>query len=285
MKKSRKMIIAGVIVAAIGVVVLLCAVGMSGCNFEDVNNWQESAYNATATVERLNIKVNWGQVVVNRGETDKISVKYEFNDRYAPKFEENNGKLNIETSQKRWYEFGIWIERAPRMEITVPQNVALSELHLTLNAGTVEFGGGRWCEAMSVKINAGTVTMGEVLVGEFDAKLNAGAIQIQKIDCTKFNCKLNAGAFDVNEVICQEFDCEMNAGGVNVKKLDSSSSIKLKLSAGGATLGLAGAQSDYNVSVSKSAGSCNVSAQTSATATRTLSVSLSAGSVNVSFGK
>ena len=286
MKKSTKTsIVAGVIIVVIGVVVLLCAMGASGWKFNSVNNWQEETFNAAANVERLKINVNWGQVIVKRGATETISVKYQYDDRYLPTFEENGGKLTIETPSKRWYDFTYWINNAPRMEITLPQNVVLSEIHLTVNAGAVQFGDGEWCAAMFVKINAGAVTMCKITVNELDVKLNAGALQIQKIDCTKMTCKLNAGAFDASEITCQDFDCEMNAGAVNVTKLDGSHSIKLKLAAGGAELGLVGAKSAYAVSVDKSAGSCNVSSQINANATRTLTISLSAGSVNVTFGK
>ena len=285
MKKSTKTsIITGVIIVVIGVVVLLCALGASGWNFKQVNEWQQNTYNATESVERLGIKVNWGKVVVNRGDVEKVSVKYEYNDRYVPTFEEKNGKLSIETSQKRWYEVNYWFENAPRIEITIPHGVYISEVNLTLNAGTVEFGDGEGCAAMSVKINAGTVSMGKVSAKDFDVKLNAGALQAQMLDCEKVNCKLNAGSFDVKEIRCKQFDCEINAGAVNVSKLDTTLA-KVNVSAGSANLGLAGAQSDYNVSVSKSAGSCNVRSHTNAAATRILSVDISAGSVDVSFGK
>ena len=286
MKKSTKTsITTGVIIIVIGIVVLLCALSACGWNVKRVNEWQEDTFNATASVTRLNVKVNWGQVVVKRAATDNVSVKYEFDDRYVPKFEEKDGKLSIETSSKKWYEFNYWFENAPRLEITVPQELDLSEIQLTLNAGTVEFGDGEWCAKMSVKINAGTVTMGEISANEIDVKLNAGAFQAKTIDCDNISCKLNAGAFDVKEINCSKFDCKLNAGGFNVKKLDSSSSIKVDVSAGSANLGLVGDKSDYAISVSKSAGSCNVSSQISAFATRTLTVDLSAGSVDVSFGK
>ena len=285
MKKNIKVIVAGVVVAVIGLVVLLCALGMSGWKFDRVNDWQEDTFNATATVERLNIKVNWGKVVVTRGETDKVSVKYEFDDRYAPKFEENNGKLTIETPQKRWYEFGFWFENAPRMEITVPQDVALSDIHLTLNAGTLQFGKGDWGKRIDVELNAGALSMDDVVTEQLYVVVNAGAFSVTKAQCELFSCNVSAGAFDAKELSCTTFDCEISAGSMNVKKLDSSQLIKLEVSAGSANLGLVGAKTDYNVSVSKSAGSCNVSSQTSASAPRAITVDISAGSVNVSFGK
>ena len=254
MKKSTKTsIITGVIIVVIGVVVLLCALGMSGWNFKQVNDWQEDTFHSAEIVTKLNVKVNWGQVVINRGETDNVSVKYEFDDRYAPKFEEKDGKLSIETSSKRWYEFSYWFENAPRLEITVPQDVDLSEIRLTLNAGTVQLGDGDWGKLFDVELNAGAMTVGEVSVDELRLELNAGALDVSGIVCDKMICDVSAGAFNAKEIVCRQFECDLSAGGVHVKKLDASQ-IKVDVSAGGADFGLVGAKSDYDVRVDKSAG-------------------------------
>ena len=285
MKKSTKTsIIAGVIIVVIGVVVLLCAMGMSGWNFKRVNQWQEDTFHSTEIITKLNVKVNWGQVVVNRSETDGISVKYEFDDRYAPKFEEKDGKLSIETSSNRWYEFNYWFENAPRLEITVPQNVDLSEFRLTLNAGTVQLGDGDWGKMFDVELNAGTISVGNVSVEEMYVELNAGAFDAKKIASDNVTCNISAGAFNAKEIVCRQFECDVSAGAANVKKLDASK-IKVDVSAGSVNLGLVGAKSDYNVRVDKSAGSCNVTSQTNASASRSLSIDVSAGSVDISFGK
>ena len=283
MKRTMKVIIAGLVIAVVGLLVLIGAIAASGWNVNRVNEWQEDTFTAAATVERLDVKVNWGQVAINRCDTEKVTVKYEYDDKYTPKFDEKNGKLTIETSQKRWYEFGYWVVNAPRIEISVPQSVKLNEVQLTLNAGTVQFGDGEWCTTMSVKINAGTLSMGTVSVNELDLKLNAGAMEVKKIECDKVVCKMNAGAFDANEILCREFDCDISAGSANIKKLDAQA-IDLDLSAGSASLGLVGAKSDYNISTKVSAGSCNVSSQSSASATRTVTVDVSAGSADLKFG-
>ena len=285
MKKSTKTsIITGVIIVVIGVVVLLCAMGMSGWNFKKVNQWQEDTFHSTEIITKLNVKVNWGQVVVNRSETDNVSVKYEFDDRYEPKFEEKDGKLSIETSSKRWYEFNYWFENAPRMEITVPQNVELSEIYLTLNAGTVQLGDGDWGKLFDVELNAGTISVGNVSVEEMYVELNAGAFDAKTIASDNVTCNISAGAFNAKEIVSRQFECDVSAGAANVKKLDAYK-IKVDVSAGSVNLGLVGAKSDYNVRVDKSAGSCNVTSQTNASASRSLSIDVSAGSVDVSFGK
>ena len=284
MKKGLKTIVAGVVVAVVGVVVLLCALGASGWNYNRVGNWEEDTYATDAEITKLTIEVNAGQVVIKRGSSNTVFVKYQYNDKYKPEFKEKgDGVLSIETAKKRWYNFNAWFEDAPTIEIEINEN-CFPVIDLELNAGTVQLGDGNWGNLIDVELNAGAMAIGNVTVDELHLDVNAGALDAQKIQCQKATCQLSAGAFSIKELVCGSFDCDVSAGSAEVKKLDSAS-ITLDVSAGSAALGLAGAQSDYNVRVDKSAGSCNVSSQTNPAATRLLAIDISAGSVNISFGK
>ena len=264
MKKNVKVIIVGLVVAVVGVVVLLCAMGASGWKFDDVGNWEEDTYAATKEVTKLNIKVNAGQVVIKRGDTDSVNIKYQYNDVYRTEVSESaNGTLNVEAGKKDWYRFTFWHKfTPPTTEIEIGQNCNPT-IDLTLNAGSVNICDGNWGERVDVTINAGTVSFGDLKVNQLKVKINAGAMSANKIEC-------------------QQITCDLNAGSVDVKKLDSRT-IRVDVSAGGANLNVVGSRSDYNIKVDKSAGNCNVSSQTSATATRSIDVDISAGSVTLTF--
>lgn len=282
MSRSVKAIIAGVIITVGGLVVFLCAMGASGWNLYRANNWQEGTTDFSTPVTKLNIKVDAGQVKIRRVNSEQIIITYDFNEVYQPEiFMREDGALNITTGHRRWYEFGSWYGDAPKMQINIPESW-YPNLDLTMNAGTLDIDDGIWGVYTSIKVNAGVVNVGDIKTGDLEIKLNAGKLDTGKITCEKVFCKLNAGTFDVEEVICKEFTCKLNAGNADVGRLDSIST-SLNLSAGSVTVHLVGEQSDYNISVDKSAGSCNVSGNTSSTATRTLTVDLSAGSANVRF--
>lgn len=288
MNKKVKVIIAGAVIAVVGVVVLLCALGMSGWNVDDVSDWQQDSFSADGAITKLQLKVNVGKVIIKKGDTEKVGITYEYNNRYQPKITESAGVLNVETGRTKWYEFNwfqlnLWVDSTPTMEVVVPQN-SQPQIDLVLNAGTVELGDGNWGALIDVELNAGAMTVGNVVADQVKIDISAGAFSADKIESSKVTCNMSAGGFDVKEVVCNEFACDISAGGVNVKKLDSRA-VKVDVSAGSANLGLAGTQSDYNVRVDKSAGSCNVSSQTNASATRTLFIDISAGSVTVTFGK
>lgn len=286
MKKSTKSsIIAGVVIVVIGVAVLLCALGMSGWNFRGVKNWETDTVTYEKPISKLEIKVNYGQVVIKQGLVEVTTVNYEYDEKHRPEIAVNDdGLLKIHTAEKKWHEINYWFEDAPSIEVTLPVQSDLAIVDLVLNAGTVEFGDGDWGATVCVEVNAGAVSLGDVSMRDLRLQVNAGALNAGKIQSQKVTCDLNAGAFSVKEITCSAFECDVSAGAAEVKKLDSST-VKLDVSAGSATLGLVGAQSDYRVSVDKSAGSCNVSSQMNASATRTLTVDISAGSVDVTFGK
>lgn len=265
MKKSVKVIIAGAIVAAIGLMMVLCALGISGGSLKGIRNWQTQSVEFDTPINKLQMEANAGQVTIRRGATDKIKITYDYDDSYAPEIGlKNGGVLNIETGRKHWYDLGLWFNNAPSMQVEVPENWTFA-LDVTLNAGSLTIGDGDWGEVMDVELNAGAVSIGNVTV-------------------TKLNIEVNAGGLTAKEVVCSEFDCEVNAGGVNVKKLDATT-ITVDVSAGSANLGLVGAKSDYNIRVDKSAGSCNVISQSNPSASRSLRVDVSAGSADVTFGK
>lgn len=264
MKKSTKTsIITGVIIAVVGVIVLLCALGASGWNFKEVDDWEEDSYVATKEVTKLNIKVNAGQVIIRRGSSEAVSVKYQHNDVYKTKISENNsGEMSITTGDKPWYKFNYWYDSAPTVEIAVGEECT-PEIRLTLNAGTVKISRSDWGKLIDLKINAGTVSLGDVSVKEL-------------------NVKINAGTFEATNIDCEEFTCHLNAGSANVQRLNSIKT-SVHLSAGSVRLNMVGAKKDYNISVDKSAGSCNVSNQTAIASDYDIDVSVSAGSVTINF--
>lgn len=264
MKKSTKTsIVTGVVIVVIGVVVLLCALAMSGWNFSKVDNWEQKTFTTDADVTKLAIEVDVGEVVIHRSNASNIVVNYDYNDQYTPTFEENvAGVLSIETAKKNWYQFNFWFEKAPTIEIEIPQDCS-PDIVLVLNAGKVAFGDGDWGELIDVTLNAGVLLMGNV------------AVKTMYLD-------INAGAFDANKIECDLFRCSVSAGTANVKKLDSNK-ISLNVSAGAVELRLAGAQMDYNATVSVSAGSCNIESNSYYVAKRYLNVDVSAGSVEIGF--
>ena len=286
MKKSTKTsIIVGVVIVVIGVIVLLCAFGVSGWSLKFQEEWEQETFRSFEWYSKIEIKASAGKVVLKPEPKDCIEIKYDFNDMYTPSFEEKGDTLCIKTGDNiKWYDINSWFKNAPTMEISVPLRMK-GEIFVELNAGALELCSGNWGPLVDIKLNAGALSVGEVVVDQFNVDVNAGALQIKKVQCSLFNCDISAGGLEADEITCDKFEGKISAGALEVKKLDGER-INLNVSAGAAELGLVGAQREYSVTVFKNAGNCNVtSTRGGADFTHVLFIYLSAGSVNVSFGK
>ena len=262
MKRFAKAIIAGVVIAAIGVVVLICALGAGSWDFSRADNWEQETFVSDTNFKTLSIEADAGKVFVKRGSTNAVVVNYDYNDKYQPKIEEKGETLRIETGTRKWYDSNNWFNDAPSIEILVNETFS-PEIKLELNAGTVEIGDGDWGTLINVELNAGTVSLGDVVVDQIYLDVNAGAFKADKIESVVFSCTISAGS-------------------AYVKKLDSKNTT-VDVSAGSIKLDAVGSKQDYNIIADKSAGSCNVVSQSVPGAVRFIKVDVSAGSVKINF--
>lgn len=244
MKRVKKAVIAGVIIAVVGAVVFLGAMGATGWDFSKIDNWEQDTYTANAVVSKLDVDVSAGKVVINRGDVEAVTVKYDYNEEYKPEIVQNGSVLKIQTPKKKnWIEFNFWFSKAPTTEITLPKDAVFAEFDLTLNAGSVIFG----------DVKADTVKV----------EINAGSFKATSVECNKITCDINAGSAKISSLRCNSIDLDVSAGSANIE--------------------VAGAMSEYNISVDKSAGSCNVSSQTGTDPHKQIKVDVSAGSVTLTF--
>lgn len=284
MKRGVKVVVAGVVIAVFGVLVLICALGAAGWSFDELNDWQEEIFSTESNITKLQIEANVGDVVINRNYANRsVIVEYQYNDKYQPIIEEENGVLSIKTGEMNWYEPQFWFANAPKIEIIVNRET-YPLIYLELNAGVVEFCDGEYGALIDVELNAGAVMFNDVTVDQLNIEVNAGAFKADKIVSQYVNCHVNAGALSATEVHCTRFYCEVNAGAVDMKKVDSSA-IGFIVEAGTVNVGLVDSKQAYNITVTKRAGECNVFSQWNDSATHSLTIEVYAGSVNVVFNK
>ena len=114
-----------------------------------------------------------------------------------------------------------------------------------------------------------------------DIEMSAGTVEIADGKYSDVKIEMSAGTFKANAIECSKLDCDLSAGTVHVSKVTADTT-KIDVSAGTAKLGFTGEQSEYGISTSVSAGTCNVSGHQGSTH-KTIDVDVSAGTVNLSF--
>lgn len=261
MKGMVKAIIGGCIFIAIGVVILLIALGLNGWSITP--NYEMKTYNATETNTTVKLNFNAGEVKTEFYNGDKIVVEYPEIENYSTTIKEENGTLTFSGPRKQhWYNFSFGWNKIPKTIIKLPQNTAFN---------------------LDFEVNAGTVTVAEGAYGTVKIQLNAGTVKVNGIaECTSFTGTVNAGSANVKNVNCEgKFRCEVNAGSINIDGL-TCDDIDTEVNAGSLNLKINGNKTDYTIFVDKSAGSCSVEEQTG-TGGKTLAIDVSAGSANVTF--
>ena len=266
MKGWVKGIIAGVIIAVIGVVVLIIGLSLNGWKYAySLPDFETGTYYEKKENTDFQVEINAGRIRAEFYNGNKIRIDYPYAEEYEPTIAEESGTLIFKTPEIKWHKFNRFgsciAEQFPLTRIYIPQNNACN-LQIKVNAGTVEFVGSGTCGNVEVKLNAGTLKIGPLICDDFDCQVNAGTVNIAGLQCKVLKSEVNAGTCKIQDVVCGDITTKVSAG-----------SLKLTVDA---------KKSEYSIIVDKKAGSCNVSGQIG-TASKILRVYISAGSANVTF--
>lgn len=263
MKGIGKAIGAGIAIIIVGVIVFVVALGLNGWKLEDVGNYEIKTYECETDITEIKLDFALGTLKTRFYDGDKIKIEYPENERLTTTVTESNGTLtaSANTSKRWWLNFGTWFRKIPTTVISIPQNSVVG---------------------LDIQINAGTVDVAEGTYGSVKLELNAGTLNFGKTVCDSLNCTVSAGTLKVAGVTCGKVICDVSAGTVNLWDV-SCDDIKVEISAGTINLNVNGNESEYNISASVSAGSCNVHSQPGTNANKKITVGVSAGTANVNF--
>lgn len=284
MKAWVKGIIAGAVIAAIGVVVLIVGLYMNGWKYPDIEyNFEMQTYTSeNGDTKNLKIDIDAGSVKTEFYDGETVTVEYPECDVFGYEITEINGVLEVKTVQKsfwRWFRWGT--VNIPATTVKLPESIFYN-LDILMNAGSVTVADGAYGN-VTLDIDAGTFTAGEIMCGDLNINLDAGTVKAGSIVCDNFGADLAAGTVTVNEIVADKLICELSAGTVSLKNIQSNHT-SIEASAGTVNASFTKAQSEYNINVNKSAGTCNVDTA-QGTTDKTIKVKISAGTVKLTFAE
>ncbi|MCM1438101.1 MAG: DUF4097 domain-containing protein [Roseburia sp.] len=269
MKVWKIFLSVGIIVLVIGVIVFITGLGMNGWKFQV--EYDMRTFNAQSDNTNLDLSLSAGRMNVEFYDGDKIEVEYPDAYQYGYEVYENDGCVYVTPKTTFFIWFG-W-NKIPDVTVKIPKD---AKMYLTL------------------KVSAGTANIAEGVFKGANFKLSAGKIIAEGLNCDyieetgwadgAFRAEISAGYLSVDKLQAREINLSLSAGSADIR-CQNNEKVKAHVSAGSLSMRLAGAKSEYDISVDKSAGSCNVSSQRrSGGLQRTLDIDLSAGSVNAYFG-
>ncbi len=263
MKGIGKAIGAGVTIVIIGVIVLVVALGLNGWKFDSLTNYEMKHYESTQETSTIKLEFAVGTIKTEFYDGDKITIDYPENEHLTTTVTEQNGTLTAlsNKSNRWWMNFGFLTKKIPTTVISIPKNLKVN-IDFEINAGTVNIADGEYL-SVKMELNAGTVKMGNTVCDNLQCRVNAGTLKVENVACSKIKCDLDAGTVVLSDVICNDIDVDVSAGTANIT--------------------VNGDKSEYNISASVSAGSCNVKSQQGTDANKHIRVDVSAGTVSVNF--
>lgn len=280
MKTFVKWIIAGAIILGIGLVIMLCGLAANGWKWGTTEDFEQKEYTAANTVSAYDIRIAAGTVKVEFTDSDRVCISYPESKHFGYNITEGNGKLTLAYNKSVNFFFGWFIPtNIPDTVIKVPYGA--TDFDISINAGKLVLPDGTYGR-IDAELNAGKFEAGAISCGEFDFDLNAGTAELTSVGCSNLGINVNAGSITLGKAACNKLTVEVNAGSADVNGVKCSD-ISVDVAAGSASIAVDGAKSEYNISVDRSAGSCNVSAQSGTDPTKRIIIDVSAGSAAVTF--
>lgn len=298
MTSLGKLAIAGVVLVVIGLVIMLTILGLNGWSLGE--DYEMKNYNATTDITALNWDFEMGQLKTEFYDGDKIYIEYPENNRFKTTITENAGTMTISSDWKfKLINIGHWFKKMPNTILKVP-NDSILNLEFNINAGQIDFASGNYgsvkvdmnagtvnfeninCSNFDLKVNAGTLKVQNITTGNAKFDMNAGDIKIAKIVSSDIYYKVNAGNIIIKEVECPKFTAKLNAGGLEVERAVVDD-LNLDVNAGKIKFKVVGNKADYNISVEKDGGSCNLSNQIGIVPQKKITLDIDAGSINIDF--
>lgn len=258
MKGIVKALIAGGVIIAIGVALLVIGLALNGWA---VKEFEMKRYEADKEYSSINVNFGAGNLKTVFYDGDYIAVDYPEAKGYSFEIKGENEELSLTTkSEITMFSFGLIKWEIPETVIYLPKDIVF-DVDLELGAGCAEVESGKYGN-VEVKVGAGTLTIGDMICSDFKAEVSAGEFKISKIECEKTDVKVSAGKFEISSLLCPEIYADVSAGSIKIL--------------------VTGVKAEYGIEASESAGSCNLSSQTGTT-DKKIEAHCSAGSINISF--
>ena len=274
------MIMAGIVLAGAGY--MLVGADVKGFNSKD-NHFVEKSYECKDEITDIRIRETSGAVVLQTGDTDKVSVSYmDKEDESVYEITESDGRLEIVRKEKGGFHFFSIDFSEHIMTVTVPDSLK----------GSVE-----------ISDAGGSIRLDGISAEEIEATNASGSVKLNDVSCEKDLTVENAsGSIALTDVDAggnasvhgvsggirlenltagKDVKVKNTSGSIKVENLKADGDISLENTSGSIKGTIAGKESDYSISAHVTTGSSNL--QNSSQGGQALNVSATTGSIKIGF--
>lgn len=286
MKPNKKLLISAGILVILGTAISTACVKIHDA--KAISSMQKSTREITEKITKIDIASDWNDVIIKRGNTDKITVSYVEGEKNEIEFDTQNNTLTIrnllKNKREKWYDyisFDFHTAQYYDIMITVPKDFS-AETVLNLRCGDIEISD---------------------LKGSLDINSSNGDVEIKRCEFSNIRCDLRYGDIEMSEVSSGNTDIISAYGDIELDKVSGkitaearygdieadmikADEIAFKSDCGDIDCLIDGKKEDYTINCTTRAGANNIdNIENNASGTKKLDVQANLGDVSVLFTK
>lgn len=256
MKKG--IIIAAVVLLAVGLAVFAGAFIASGFNFTKMGNekYVTNTYTVDKDFDKIDIDTSVTDITFKPSEDGKFSaVCSKEQDRVHHKFTVESGTLKVTMNDDReWYDYFSFFSSSMTMtlylpadryeslkidastgDVSIPSQFSFGSIDIKMSTGDVT------CSASSegllkIKASTGDITLDGVSAGDVELNVSTGKITAERVECGgTVTVGVSTGKAKLSDVTCKDLVSDGSTGSLTLKNVVASGKFDVKRSTGDVT--------------------------------------------------
>lgn len=277
-------------------------------------------YVCTKDVSSIEIEESSNEVFVKKGNVDKVTVDYYYNQKELEyTFEETNSTLTVKrVPKKNSFSGGINIDFDwPKLIVTVPEkeyenidimlssggvevsDITVKSLNIQNSSGSAKVDSiksenlyvkntsgsisvsGIQTTSLETSNSSGSINLSDISASLVKAQNTSGGIHVENVKASSVYAQSSSGSIHFTTVSADDVNGITTSGGISLEALDAASAITLQASSGSIHGSVVGRQEDFSIFTNTGSGSSNL--HDGMGGSKQLNCTTTSGSIKIDF--
>ena len=234
MRSTKKMLILGCVLIALGVGLFAGVIGLNGWKIEGLDGevFNVNKYDINESFDSVVINTDTADITVLPSENGNCTVECKDLTKITHTVIVENGTLKISVvDERKWYEKLISFA-SPSIKVYLP-DAEYKDLKIDEATGDVDIRGGVAFRDINIDLSTGDVKMGTVWAQNVSIDVTTGDVWLKELLCdNKLSIKLTTGDMELSSVKCVELESDGSTGEVEMKDVIAYGNMYLKRTTG-----------------------------------------------------
>ena len=224
MRSTKKMLILGCILIALGVGLLAGVIGLNGWKTEGLDGevFNVNKYDINESFDSVVINTDTADITVMPSENGNCTVECKDLTKITHTVIVENGTLKISVvDERKWYE-KLMLFASPSIKVYLP-DAEYKDLKIDEATGDVDIGGGVAFRDINIDLSTGDVWLKELFCdNKLSIKLTTGDMELSNVKCVEIESDGSTGEIEMKDVIAYgNMYLKRTTGGIVLKKCDA----------------------------------------------------------------